>query len=723
MPATFATRFPRPFRIALLIGAGVAVAVLLLSPFLGDLERVAMDWMMRLSTPPEPDSRIVLCDIDEASLDQIGGWPWPRRQVAALVTALAQEGAAVIVLDITFAEPSSCGGLADDQGLAEALAAAGNVVLGYYFRDELPGGEGADGIWDNAGFDVVTPGPGFARIPEWPAAEPNLEIFARAAAGQGFFSTERPRSLGDAVLRHYPLVARRGERYFPALGLMAAARFEKGLLELSPRPDELPEIRLDQRPVEHDEGGQLWIHYRGDPRTEAARYRTLSAGQVLAGDPETLRDLSGKLVFVGTSAARLGDFYNTPFGVRIPGVESHAQVADNLLNGDYIHDRAEQKILSGLAVLLLALGAPLLVVSTRRYLLGSLAAMAVVLLWPTVALAAFVTSGWHLHVVAPVLAGGAALVLALRYQVGRVEARKRQVERTFRHYLSESVVREMLAHPERLTLRGEERELTVLFSDVSGFTSMAEKLASEQVVEVLNQLFTPMTALVLEEGGTFDKYMGDCLMAFFGAPVVQEDHAARGCRAALAMVQRLPGLNAHWEAKGLGSLALGIGLNSGVMTVGNMGSETIFDYTVIGDNVNLGSRVEGLTRLYRVPVLVTAATVEAANADGKTFLFRELDRVQVKGKAEPVTIFELVAATADLSAAARRSVEACLSRFAEGLAAYRARRFAEGVAIFEEILAAVPDDGPAALFAARCRDLAEHPPSADWQPVERRATK
>jgi adenylate cyclase len=701
----------------------VAVGVLALGLFLGELEAVAMDWMMRLAATagaaPEPDPRIVLCDLDEESLDRLGGWPWPRARVAALVDALAEAGASLIVLDITFAEPSR-DGPGDDEALAAALTRAGNGVLGYYFRD-IPTAGDSGGYWGNAGFDVVDPGTGFPAIPLWPAVEPNLEPLAHAAAGQGFFSTERPRSLGSDVLRHYPLVVRHGASYFPALGLMAAARFEGTLLELRPRLRHVPQILLGERPVEHDAGGQLWIRYRGNPATGAPRYRTLSAAAVL--EDRDAGDLTGKLVFVGASAVRLGDLYNTPFGVRIPGVESHAQVADNLLNGDFIHDRAEQKLVSQGVLLLLALGIPLLVISSRHYLTASLLAMVLVLLWPVAAFAAFITVGWHLHTVPPVFAGVAALLAALRYQVGRVEARKRQIEHTFRHYLSESVVREMLAHPERLTLKGEERELTVLFSDVSGFTTMAERLTSEEVVEILNQLFTPLTALVLREGGTFDKYMGDCLMAFFGAPVPQEDHAPRACRAALAMAAALPALNERWQARGLGTLALGIGLNSGPMTVGNMGSETIFDYTVIGDNVNLGSRVEGLTRLYGVPILVTAATAKAAGDPGGAFLFRELDRVQVKGKAEPVTILELMAERAALSPDEMARLDALRTSFARGLDAYRDRRFAEGAERFEALLAEHPGDGPGALLLRRCRDLVAHPPPDDWEPVERRATK
>jgi adenylate cyclase len=261
--------------------------------------------------------------------------------------------------------------------------------------------------------------------------------------------------------------------------------------------------------------------------------------------------------------------------------------------------------------------------------------------------------------------------------------------------------------------------MTVLFSDIRGFTTLAEGLAPDAVVRLLNEFFTPMTRLVLAEGGTLDKYMGDALMAFFGAPVRQDDHAGRACAAALAMRDELVRLNRHWRGAGrLGeeqSVGIGIGLNSGLMAVGNMGSDEIFDYTVIGDNVNLGSRVEGLNKMYGTEILVTGATVEAAGAD---FLFREIDRVRVKGKTEAVALYELVSS--------RPATPADLERadlYARALAAYRSRRFNEALETFDEILAAHPGDGPAGILRARCRRYRFDTPPPDWDAVETLTSK
>jgi adenylate cyclase len=360
-----------------------------------------------------------------------------------------------------------------------------------------------------------------------------------------------------------------------------------------------------------------------------------------------------------------------------------------------------------------------LVSAIEHHLVGSLVAIAAVLAWPVACYAAFRALGWHLQMVPPVLAGGAALVVALRFQVGWVDAQARQVRRTFQRYVSAAIVEEMLRHPERVTLGGERREMTVLFSDIRGFTTLAESLDSEQVVRLLNEFFTPMTRLVLDAGGTLDKYMGDALMAFFGAPVAQTDHAERACAAALSMRDELARLNAGWQAGGRfapgKALGIGIGLNSGPMSVGNMGSDQIFDYTVIGDEVNLGSRVEGLNKLYGTEVLVTGAT--AAAAEG-AFLFRELDRVRVKGKSEAVALFELLARRP-----APPETEARATAFAEALALYRNRDFATAAEAFGTLAEEHPDDGPASVFAERSRRFAVEPPPAEWDAVETLTSK
>lgn len=749
----------RPTRARLIVvavGAAVSLAVGggWLAGWLDPVEAVAMDLQMRLRGPRPPTPEVAIVAIDGPSIDAFGRWPWPRSCVAALLDAIAAAGARTIALDVVFSEPTrsppgvDLGG--EDRALAASIGAAGNVVLGYFFRREgaaSPGAPRGDGgpaaaaaagaptapaaaacaAPSTAGEDLEIAGWAFQQVfggpypvPARAGVEANLDLFEAAAAGQGFFSHERE----SGIQRHYDLVIRHRESYYPALALAAVARFAGTGLELTPYQGSLPAIQIGDRRVEADEAGRLWIDYRGP----AGTFPTYSVADVLAGGlpPGALRD---RLVFLGATETGIGDLAATPFGSDVPGVEVHANAADNLLTGRYIHDTAVQKGLSLAVLLLLGPLVALLVSVTERHLVGSLVAIAAVLLWPAACYLAFRAVGWHLHAVPPVLAGVVALIAALRYQVGTVEREKRRIKRTFRQYVSEAIVEEMLRDPERVKLFGERREMTVLFSDIRGFTSLSEALDSAAVVRVLNEFFTPMTRLVLAAGGTLDKYMGDALMAFFGAPVGQPDHAARACAAALAMRDELVRLNRGWRQSGrlpAGSpgLGIGIGLNSGEMVVGNMGSEQIFDYTVIGDAVNLGSRIEGLNKLYGTQILVSEHTAAAAAAAatgaaaGEGFLFRELDRVRVKGKTQPVTLFELVAARPAPAAAAAR-VEA----FARGLAAYRGRDFAAAEEIFGGIVeaaaaAAAGEDGPAALFRERCRRFQAVPPPPDWDAVE-----
>lgn len=698
------------------LALGLAASLLALAVQVGraadPYEQLAMDWLMRQRGPTAPDPRVVLCLIDADSIDRYGRFPWRRDRIAALVDRLSAGGAKVIAFDLVFSEPASP---AEDRALAEAIARSGRVVLGYFFRDQAPrvapvfaAQVHADNILASAVDQVLAAADDF-RIQERPAVEPNLDLFATAADSQGFFNQYHE----TGVLRRYRLLTRHGGDVYPALALRAAQRALDVPLVLALDDERLPALTLGGRRVVADEVGHLWIDYRGP----AATYAAVRAMDVLEGRAAgAFRD---RLVLVGVSEVGAGDLHDTPFGAGVPGVEVHATVADALLNGRYVRDDAVQVLASLAALLLMGPLTALAVVAGARYLYGFAAATALVATWPLVCYAAFANAGWHLQVLAPLGAAAVALVFGLVYRVGFGERTARQIKRTFQRFVSQAVVEEMLRRPELVKLGGERREMTVLFCDVRGFTSISEGRDPQWVVQLLNEFFTPMTRLVLAHGGTLDKYMGDALMAFFGAPVPHADHAARACRAACAMRAELVRLNAAWREAGRfepgKSLGIGIGLNSGEMSVGNMGSEEIFDYTVIGDSVNLGSRVEGLNRLYGTEVIATEFTVQAAAGEG--LLFRELDRVRVKGKKLPVAIHEVVG---ELPAAADRVplVEA----FARGLAAYRGRDFAAAAAIFAD-LAERTGDAPSAELRDRCRELEVDPPPAAWEAVENLTSK
>jgi adenylate cyclase len=673
-------------------------------------EELATDLMMRVRGKLPPDPRIVVCAVDAASVHEFGPWPWRRTRVAALIDRLKADGAKVIAMDVVFSTPSHHDAdydlSADDPVLAASLAKAGNVVLGYYFRHERIA-RNAETLEREVYDEVELRQP--LPVPVQPGVEANLPVFANAAINQGFFSHDRE----SGVLRHYALATRYGEDYYPPLTLRAAELFLGGKgLALASRSG-VVEVKLAHRVVQTNERGELWVNYRGPANT----FHTIPAGGVLAGRTPagTFRN---KLVFVGVTETGVGDLQASPFGSEMAGVEVHANVADNLLTGRYIRDTGLLVGISLLAMALLALAVALFVLRTARHRVGAAAAVLLVLGWPLLSYAAFLARGWHLQVVSPVLAGVLALVLSLRVRVATEEERAQRIRQTFEHYVSGPVVEEMIRHPERVKLGGERREMTVLFSDIRGFTSISETLDPEALVRLLNEFFTPMTRLVLENGGTLDKYMGDALMAFFGAPLAQPDHAARACRAALAMRDELVRLNEGWHRDGKLpphlTLGIGIGLNSGEMSVGNVGSEVVFGYTVIGDNVNLGSRIEGLNKDYGTQILVSEFTARAA---GKDFLFCELDSVRVKGKQKPVGIHELLdAAPGSLEQAGRAAL------FTRGLAAYRAQDFAGAEALFAD-LADRLGYAPGKVFRERCHHYQEEPPPADWDGVEVRKTK
>ncbi len=709
------TRRPSGSRaVTLAIGAATSLLVLaaVWSGLLAPVEGVVIDKFLQLRGERPADPRVALCLIDEASIDAYGRWPWPRTRMAEVIERLDAAGARVIALDVVFSEPSRHGKGFDlrheDAALAAAIGAAeAEVVLSYFFRQRAGGPEEIE----KSAFDVVTGRPDDYPLPEHPGVEPNLRPLVDAASAQGFTTNERE----AGVSRRQHLAARHRGSVYPSLPLRAVQRLEGDALRLERRATGLPVIRLGEREIEVDEEGRLWLSYPGGLES----FRHLSVVELLEAGAaaDTRAALEGALVFVGASEVGVGDVTATPFGTEVPGVLVHAAVADNLLGGTFLRESGAPRYLSIVALLLIGPLVAFLVLAIERHRISSLVAIGIVFAWPAVAYLAFLRVGWHLEVVAPVTAGVLALLGALRYQIRRVDDWARRIRRTFEHFVSQGVVEEMLANPERVVLGGERRELTVLFSDIRGFTSISERITSEELVQVLNQYFTPMTRLVLAEGGTLDKYMGDALMAFFGAPVEQPDHAARGCRAALRMTETLAELNAGWRAEGKlpegGELGIGIGLNSGEMSVGNMGSEDVFDYTVIGDNVNLGSRIEGLNKMYAAQILVSGATAEAA---GDGFLFRELDRVRVKGKKEPVALHELMAARP-----APPALEERARRFGAALADYRARRFAEAAAELEAL--AGEGDAPAGVMAERARRLAEEGAPEDWEAVETLTSK
>jgi adenylate cyclase len=459
--------------------------------------------------------------------------------------------------------------------------------------------------------------------------------------------------------------------------------------------------------VRTDAHGQMLINYQGPLGT----FLHYSIADVLQKSipPEKFR---GKLVLVGATATGIGDLRATPYGGNIyPGVEIHANAIDNILNDRFIKHDARTALID--ALLIFTLGIPLgiwmALVRPRWMWFGA----AVLIPLVAVDYGAFLR-GWWLNFTIPAMTLTGNVLLVSLYRALVEEKEKRKVRTAFGHYLSPEVIRRLLVNPRLVDPK--KTDITVMFSDIRGFTSISEKLDAQELALFLNQYLSDMTRIVFKTNGTLDKYIGDAVMAFWGAPFEEPGHAARACNAALEMMTRVRELQKQWEAQGKPSLDIGIGLNTGVASVGNMGSVLRYGYTALGDAVNLSSRLEGLNKDYSTHIIANETTYQGAKNDG--FVFRELDLIRVKGKLQPVTIYQLMGRQADFAAdGSAESVRLQVETFARARELYRGRQWNAAHDAFQEFLEKWPKDGPAGVYLERCQEYLVTEPPANWDGV------
>jgi adenylate cyclase len=413
--------------------------------------------------------------------------------------------------------------------------------------------------------------------------------------------------------------------------------------------------------------------------------------------------LRGRIAFVGATEVGIYDLRPTPFDATLPGIEIHATMAANALEKRFLkYDSVTQEMEIACIFVL-----PILLGSLLALAPGTFVGLAVLVV-VTAAFGAFnytmfSTAFRDMTLIYPFFGIALTYLGSEAWRNLVVERKGRHLKKAFSSYVSPDLVKQIEKDPDKLVLGGEQRELTILFSDIRGFTTVSESLTPPELVKLLNEYLSPMTRIVLEERGTLDKFIGDAVMAIFNAPLDVPDHATHACTAAVRMMEKLQELNEGFAAKGMNTLDIGVGINTGPAVVGNMGADIRFDYTAIGDSVNLASRLEGLNKYYATHVLVSEDT--RTQVEEGLFVFREVDRVKVKGKHLPIVMYELMIANA-----------AILPRFEEGLFLYRARDFTAARAIFDD-LAASYGDGPSRLYAERCGEYIEHPPPADWDGV------
>ncbi|MDP2689768.1 MAG: adenylate/guanylate cyclase domain-containing protein [Deltaproteobacteria bacterium] len=643
---------------------------------------------------PAPDD-IVIVAVDEKSVNELGRWPWPRTTAAALIRALSP--ARTVALDIVFSEEES---LSADAALAGAISGARNVVLGFFFRNDstsvpLPEALGQlngskISFLEYAGGRAPFSGPVFEGV------EPNTPLIGAGAAGFGSFNAA-PQA--DGIYRSANLVFKYGELVYPALPVEALRRYLGGDLMLHIAGYGIDSLSIGPRTVPVDESGVFALNFYGP----AGSFVTYPAVDVIMGriPPDAFRD---RLVFVGATEKGIYDIRPTPVDPLMPGVELHATVAGNVLEGRYLVHDTRTIAFDIFLVLLLPLVISVTLSYARRTFvsLGAFALLLFILVAGDFLL--FSAMSVRTGVVYPALSLICAYFLGEAYRNLVVERKSRYLRKAFSTYVSSELVSEIIKDPGRLRLGGEKKAVTVLFSDIRGFTGLSERLQPEELVSLLNEYLSPMTSIVLAEGGMLDKYIGDAIMAVFNAPLELPGHPGRACAAALKMTDRLDELNRKWEGSLRGKLIIGVGINTGEAIVGNMGAELRFDYTAIGDTVNLASRLEGMNKLYGTAVIVSESTREAA---GGSFEFRELDLVRVKGKEKPVAIYEL--------AGWKGQGEAPVEDFHEGLRLFRARDFVAAGKVFNRL--AAEGDGPSMLYAGRCAEYLTSPPPKGWDGV------
>ena len=656
-----------------LVSAGV---VFLLARFgwLDVLELKTYDWRVRQSvaTPPQVNPDIVLVEINDTTLRDLepvfGRWPWPRVTIAMLVDFLSRAPAKVIAIDLTFLEQQrgitfkiggddgqSWTGAQSDAALVESVRKAGNVVLlaDAVYMGAAGGAAQANkpATWKSAPYRL---GP---AIEERPLVVPPFQPLTDAASalGHNFLPFDE-----DGPARRMPPFVRTGDRYLPSLGIAAAMMaegFDPADVVLDGRTVRVKdrEIPLVSTPVAADaEHSQLlhdqlamMIDYRAPALVNGRRPYTLYEARHLLVSEDLLvnggkplvdpAEFKNKIVFIGVTASGLGDRFQTPFGSQgtMPGIQLHASMADSLMSNHFVRPAADRSRLTAtiLAALLVGLMSALLPFSAAAA--GTLGAAGGWTWWS----GAVFKGGLWLNMVQPLLGMAVALFVGTAYRYFVEDAEKRKVSRLFGRYVSKDVYAQLLANPGSAELGGARRDMTVLFSDIRGFTSVTEKGDPEALVGQLNEYFSKMVEVVFRHHGTVDKFVGDMVMALFGAPLDDVDHAENAARAAVDMVDELGVLNARWAAEGRPRLDIGIGINSGEMIAGNIGSSAIMSYTVIGDNVNLGSRLESLNKDYRTRIIISEAT--RARLTGE-YNIRPLGDVTVKGKTRPVSIFEII---------------------------------------------------------------------------------
>ncbi|GGY38494.1 guanylate cyclase [Bacterioplanes sanyensis] len=720
---------------------GLLVTMLMMAAFtrsgdtdarwLNRLDYLLFDLRFQLLGAPRSDlgeHRIVIVDIDETSLAREGRWPWSRQVMGRLTRKLAASGAVVVVYDVVFSEaernpldeviarareqglpfdPPSWRMVIDaDQQFAASLQPL-DVVLGFFFLDQvLQHGELPPPLthWSPQQRQQIIHinKPGYAA---------NIASLQYAAGQAGFVTTFVD---GDGVVRRSPLlIAHQGDVY-PSLALAAAMSYlliEEVDIDLVTvgQSQAIRHINLAGQRIRTDAAGQVIVPYRGVARS----FPYISATSVL-NDESVADQVDGAIVMVGTSAQGLADLRTTPLQTQYPGVEVHANLLDGLLRGQFPY-RPEweagavwaQLLLLGL---LLSLWLPRLSPGYTLLLSGGCLVVVVGLnyYW-------WYFSRLDLRLASPLILILTLMLLSLGDGFRREYVSRRRLRGMFDQYVPPAHIEQMMDDPQQYRFGGESRELTVLFSDIRDFTRISEQLSASELKKLLNRYFTPITAVIFDHDGTIDKYVGDMVMAFWGAPLADPRHASKAVAAALAMQSVTKALSRRFQQQGLPAIRVGIGLHTGVMNVGDMGSAYRRSYTVLGDAVNLGARLESITKFYQVPILVSESTCLQASE----YVYQFIDCIQVKGKETAVRVYRPLALHGQLD----QSWQQQLALQETAYHYYLQQQWQQARASFEQLRLKYPDCALYAIYLQRIDVLEQQPPAPQWNGVYRHESK
>ena len=731
-----------PLKITVLI---ILLAVTLFffdAPFLRFMELKALDLRILSRGALPSGGETVIATIDEKSLTELGRWPWPRTTLARLVETLQKNGVKAVGFDVVFAEPDENSslktinelaqearkmGMADnrllalmskkmeladtDGAFAKAIETAKNVTLGYFFHTsakevghltakDIEASE-EDIVSSKYAMVKAAKNVNEAAIIHAYAAVPNLKPISAAGENSGYFNAF-PDS--DGAIRWSPLVIKFRDSYYSSLALSLLTQymnFPTVLLRLGEFGVE--GVTIDKVEIPTDDTGRVLVNYLGPART----FPHYSIADIIANriPPEKLR---GKIVIVGATATGIYDLRVTPFSAVYPGVEIHATVIDNILHNNFLRQSWWIKFLDIVSIIVFGLIMGTIIPRVKA-IQGMLIAILFTGAFFIVNVFLFSRYNMWLNLVYPVLTMLTVYLGITVYRYMTEEREKKKVRNAFQYYLTASVITEMLKDPTKLKLGGDKKQLTALFSDIRGFTTISEQLTPEELVHLLNEYLTAMTDIVFKYDGLLDKYMGDAIMAVYGAPLDQPDHAVRACKTALEMMAALKKLQVKWSAEGKPPMNIGVGINTGDMVVGNMGSQMRFDYTVMGDSVNLASRLEGINKEYGTNIVTSEFTYAIVKDD---LCCRELDAVRVKGKKLPVKIYEILCEKKDAA-----TVQPLVQHFEAGISLYKQARWDDAIATFQKVMEIRPDDPPAKLYLTRCQELKENPPPQPWDGV------